>query len=601
MRNPSTQLPLLWTVLYSVFMVACSHSPASKQESSPLRFPNEAHFNQIRQLTHGGTNAEAYWSFDGKTLSFQHSGQFIGKFEGKPGPACDQIYSMNATDGSNLKMLSNGKGRTTCAFFEPGDQRVVFSSTFATLEACPPPPDMSKGYVWPVFPSYMIYSVKPDGSDLVPFEPGAPRAYNAEATFCADGSVVFTSDRDGDLDLFTGKIDHFGTLADVKRITHTLGYDGGAVFSPDCKQIAWRASRPREGVSTKGESEADQYRRLLGDHLIKPGELEIWVANVDGTHAHQVTRTAVASFAPAFTPDGKSVLFAANPRDPRGRKFDLYMIHTDGTRLERVTYSDTFDSFPMFSPDGKSLAFSSNRNATTAHETNVFVADWAETPMRTLSITNENPADRFAATAEKLKAPEMNEATTRAFLIEQFKSLGLSEPVNNVLGKLGKYCGKKKNPIVIGATMEPSAMAALLEVARNLTQSKELNQHACYVFAELTPEFVPFLKTQKTKPKAILLLGRVDKMENNHLKIFESTGSTAAKKWVMTTETVCMKARLDCGEKGREQKPEIAVALSKLGVPTLHFSADSGTQFNATGAIQSAEVVAEIAIQAAKK
>lgn len=367
---------LVGTILLN--FLACSHSPpnssataSATNDDSKLLFPGETHFSGIRQLTHGGTNAEAYWSFDGKWLSFQHKGQDNAPNE----PKCDQIYTMRS-DGTDRHLISGDKGRTTCAFYFPDNSRILYSSTFASDLKCPANPDMSRGYVWPIYNTYQFYSARTDGSDVIPLEPGAPRAYNAEMTACHDGSVIFTSDRDGDLELYRAHLDPMGTIGDIKRLTSIEGYDGGAAFSPDCKKIVWRASRPKPG------KELNDYRSLLKAHLVRPTQLEIWVADADGSNAHQVTHVHAASFAPYFTPDGKRIIFASNPRDPHGRKFDLYLTNLDGTGLERVTYSETFDSFPMFSPDGKKIAFSSNRNAKNPHETNVFVADWIEYPAK---------------------------------------------------------------------------------------------------------------------------------------------------------------------------------------------------------------------------
>ena len=279
--------------------VSCAGRGAVSHAVPLATLPDELHLKNLRQLTFGGTNAEAYWSYDGKWLTFQHKGLGLPG-ERPPGPECDQIYRMSV-DGSQYVQVSDGKGRTTCSYFFPDDNRILYSSTEATDPACPPAPDRSKGYVWPIYNTYQIFDTPGDRQDPVSLEPGAPRAYNAETTTCADGSVIFTSDRDGDLDLYTGKLDSLNVLTDVKRITHTVGYDGGAFFSADCKRIVWRASRPKPGKETQ------DYLALLTKHLVRPGRLELWTANADGTHAHQVTDIGAASFAPFFTPDGQRI------------------------------------------------------------------------------------------------------------------------------------------------------------------------------------------------------------------------------------------------------------------------------------------------------
>jgi Tol biopolymer transport system component len=269
-------------------------------------------------------------------------------------------------DGS-ARRVSSGAGRTTCSYFIPGTDRILYASTHATAAACPPEADRSHGYVWALYPSYEIYSAKIDGSDLQPLthNPG----YDAEATCSVDGQrVIFTSLRDGDLDLYTMKPDG----SDVRQVTHEMGYDGGAFFSRDGKRIVWRAGRPRT------EEEAKTYLSLLGENLIKPTRLELFVADADGSNVIQVTRNEAANFCPYFFPDGESIIFASNVGDPKGRNFDLWRVRTDGTGLEQITFDPTFDGFPMFSPDGKRLAFASNRHARVQGETNIFVADWVD-------------------------------------------------------------------------------------------------------------------------------------------------------------------------------------------------------------------------------
>ncbi|MEP6946799.1 MAG: hypothetical protein ABJA02_12840 [Acidobacteriota bacterium] len=330
-------------------------------QTGGLAAPGEKHLTNIKQLTFGGENAEAYFSFDGKQLIFQSK---------RDGRACDQIYSMNI-DGSNVKMVSNGEGRTTCAYFFKGGKKVLYASTFGGSRECPPDPDRSHGYVWPVYADYDIYTATPDGKNIknLTHSPG----YDAEATISPDGkTIVFTSERDGDLDLYSMDLNG----KHVKRLTDAVGYDGGAFFSPDSKQIVYRRSAQEtpEAIAT--------YKGLLARHLIVPIVFEIWVMNADGSNKHQVTNLGSGSFAPFFTPDGKKIIFCTNYFDEnkgdqkKQPNFDLVLINVDGTGIERITYNASFDGFPMFSPDGKKLAFASNRNDAKAGDTNVFIADW---------------------------------------------------------------------------------------------------------------------------------------------------------------------------------------------------------------------------------
>jgi TolB protein len=350
-------------LVLSMVLSACAArapAPVPAAEARPatpeLALPGERHLRNVRQLTFGGENAEAYFSFAGKELVFQAS---------PPGVPCDRLYVMR-TDGSGVRQVSSGAGRVTCGYFFPGGERILYASTYASGPGCPPPPDRSQGYVWPLY-DYQLYTARPDGSDVRPLAP-APGSYNAEGTISNDGWLVFTSTRNGDLDLYKVRLDGTG----LQQLTNGIGYDGGAFFSADGKRIVYRASRPAT------PEELADYRALLGRRLVRPGKLEIQVMNADGTGVRQVTRLGAASFAPFFHPDGKRIVFASNVGDPQGRNFDLYLVNDDGTGLERITTNQTFDGFPMFSPDGKQLVFASNRNGTRPHETNVFIADWVE-------------------------------------------------------------------------------------------------------------------------------------------------------------------------------------------------------------------------------
>ena len=359
-----------WAVSGAVAATACLFGPgwilvkAQQKADADILLPQEQrHLKNARQLTFGGQNAEAYFSADDTQLIFQHQG------EGVP---CDQIYTMpvDTPDGKPVtpKLVSTGKGRTTCSYFYPAGDKILFSSTHAASADCPPKPDYSHGYVWPVYSTYEIYTAKPDGSELKPLTNAG--GYNAEATITRDGKhIVFTSTRNGDLDIYTMDADG----SNVKQLTNELGYDGGPFWSYDGKKIVYRAEHPNTPEEIK------DYKELFARGLIRPGNLELWVMNDDGSNKHQVTHNGAANFAPYWLPDGKRIIFASNQADPKsGRDFDLYLINEDGTGQERVTYHPDFDSFPMFTSDGKRLVWASNRNGKVPHETNVFLADWVE-------------------------------------------------------------------------------------------------------------------------------------------------------------------------------------------------------------------------------
>lgn len=351
-------VPAGWAVPCLVWACALPALDAIAQEPPPqLLHEQEIHLRNVRQLTFGGENAEAYWSPDGKQLILQSKRDDL---------ECDQIFIMDA-DGSNARMVSTGEGRTTCAYFFPDGKRILYASTHLASPQCPKPPDFSRGYMWKLYAGFEIFSATPDGGDLVRLTNHS--GYDAEATVSPDGSsIIFTSLRDGDLDLYTMRPDG----SQVRRITRELGYDGGAFFSADGEKIVWRASRPRD------EEEEATYRTLLAEHSIRPGRLEIFVADADGNNVRQITDNGAANFCPFFFPDGERVIFASNLDDPSGRNFDLYTIGIDGKGLEQITHDPSFDAFPMFSPDGRYLVFASNRNAKQRGETNVFVAEWVD-------------------------------------------------------------------------------------------------------------------------------------------------------------------------------------------------------------------------------
>jgi TolB protein len=343
------------SILAGIVLLFVAAGPSPQQALKPL--PGERHLANLRQLTSvpGAENAEAYFSFDGKHLIFQST---------RPPFLCDQIFTMNL-DGSDVRLVSTGKGRTTCGYYLPGDRRILFSSTHEASPDCPPKPDMSRGYVWAIYKGYDIYTAGADGTNLRPLTRTA--GYDAEATVSPDGKrIVFTSMRDGDLDIYSMNIDG----SDVRRLTSELGYDGGPFYSPDSRQIVYRAHHPREAADIA------RYKELLADGLIEPRSLEIMVMNADGSNKREVTHNGKANFAPYFHPDGRRIVFASNMNDPRGRNFDLFLINADGTGLEQITYNETFDGFPMFSPDGKQLVFASNRHDSRPGETNIFIADW---------------------------------------------------------------------------------------------------------------------------------------------------------------------------------------------------------------------------------
>lgn len=365
-------LPLLaFASFFSI--VSCNNSEPKTvaEEKAPfadtLIYKDEKHFKNLQQLTFGGDNAEAYWSYDSKYLVFQRT-------SAKDSLPCDQIFigkvPENPGDKFEYKMISSGKGRTTCAFFTKDGKHIIYASTHLGSPDCPPVPDRSKygnKYIWPLYDTYDIFMADLDGKIVKQLT--TSKGYDAEATLSPDGTkMIYTSDKDGDIDLYIMDIN----TGEEKRVTNTLGYDGGAWFSPDGTKIIWRASRP------KTPEEVKEYKAFLAENLVAPTNMEVFVANVDGSNVKQVTSYGQANWAPSYMPDSKRIIFASNHEYPRGFPFNLYTINEDGSNLMKISRDSGFDAFPMFSPDGKKIVFCSNRNNGGTRDTNIFIADWVE-------------------------------------------------------------------------------------------------------------------------------------------------------------------------------------------------------------------------------
>ncbi len=339
----------------------------SVQVNDTIVYPDETHFKNVQQLTFGGDNAEAYFSYDGKWLIFQKTNpkenimcdqQFIGRIPTKPGEKFEP------------RLISTGKGRTTCGFFTKDGKHVIYASTHLGGADCPPVPDRSKygnRYIWPLYKSMDIFMADLNGK-IVKQLTNAD-GYDAEATLSPDGKkMLYTSVKSGDLELWIMDL----ASGQEKQVTDMLGYDGGAWFSPDGSKLIWRASRPET------DAEIKEYKELLAEGLVAPTKMEVWVANADGTNAKQVTSLGQANWAPAFMPDSKRIIFASNHEYQRGFPFNMYTMNGDGSNLTKVSRDKGFDAFPMFSRDGKKIVFCSNRNNGGTRDTNIFVADWAE-------------------------------------------------------------------------------------------------------------------------------------------------------------------------------------------------------------------------------
>lgn len=335
--------------------------PAKQDKALPasedLRYEGEIHLGKIRRLTTSGENAEGYFGFGGDRIVYQATFGDMG---------CDQIFELDLISGAR-RMVSTGTGRTTCSYFLPGDEKVLFASTHASADDCLPSPDFSQGYVWKIYPQYDLWVRDLKTWELTPLA-HAP-GYDAEAVVSPDGKkIVFTSRRNGDLDLYLMDIDG----SNLEQLTTKKGYDGGAFFSPDSKKIVWRAYYP------EGEEETARYDALLADDSIEPMALQIYTMDLESREVTQVTDNGAANFGPYWHPDGERIIYCSNQDDPQGRDFNLYLIGADGSNNKRITYCDSFDGFPMFSRDGKRLIFASNRQGETPRNTNLFIAEWLD-------------------------------------------------------------------------------------------------------------------------------------------------------------------------------------------------------------------------------
>ena len=363
------------TLVLGMALAACNSGDSSGEKAdgwsgetkkTAKHYEAETHLKNVVQLTNGGDNAEAYFSFDGEELVFQSN-------YGEWGLECDQIFAFNwSSDNLTQKrpqMISTGLGRTTCSYFMPGDSTIIYASTHLGDTACPAEPEKREdgAYVWPIYPDFDIFIADRNGNmvDTLISGPG----YDAEATVSPMGDkIVYTSIKTGDLELYVCNIDGSNEV----QVTTELGYDGGAFFSPDGTQLVFRSSRP------KTEEEVAEYKELLSQGLVKPTDMEIYVCNIDGSNLRQVTNLGQANWAPFFHPSGNKIIFSSNHANEKGYPFNLYMINVDGTGLEQITYDGVFDAFPMFSPDGSKLIFSSNRVNGGTRATNLFIADWVD-------------------------------------------------------------------------------------------------------------------------------------------------------------------------------------------------------------------------------
>ncbi|MFO1064669.1 MAG: peptidase M28, partial [Pirellulales bacterium] len=328
----------------------------------------------IRQLTFEGKRAgEAYFGKEGRMLVFQS--------EREPENPFFQIYVMDRETGDTHR-VSPGHGKTTCAWLHPSGKQVVYASTELDPDALQKQKaeidfrasGQTKRYSWDYDPTYDL--IVRDISGENPVRLTDTVGYDAEGSYSPDGSLIcFASNRraySGDLndeekklfevdpssamDLYIMKAD--GT--DVRRLTDTIGYDGGPFFSPDGKKICFRRFAKNGAVA------------------------EIMTMNIDGSDQRSLTHLEKVSWAPFYHPTGEYLVFATNRHG--FDNFEIYMVDAEGKNEPvRVTYRKGFDGLPVFSPDGKTLIWTSNNNSS---QSQLFQAKWDHAAARELISAN---------------------------------------------------------------------------------------------------------------------------------------------------------------------------------------------------------------------
>ncbi|MBI2188102.1 MAG: PD40 domain-containing protein [Acidobacteria bacterium] len=330
---------------------------------APTDFKESDFLSRVRRLTVEGRRAgEGYWSPDGQRLVFQS--------EREPGNPFYQIYALDFATG-DTKRISPGYGKTTCSFFRPGTDQILFASTHHDPRSKALQQDeldfrasgKERRYAWDYDPEFEIYALSDKSGQYMRLTNA--RGYDAEGSYSPDGRwIVFSSNRDAYNRTLSAteqkqlEIDpsYFAEIyvmradgSDQGRLTRVPGYDGGPFFSPDGSRIIWRR------FDEKG---------LIAD---------VFTMKPDGTDARQITNFGAMSWAPYIHPSGQYLLFASNKLG--FENFEIFMVDVDGTKEPvRITYSDGFDGLPVPSPDGRRLAWTSSRGG--GREGQIFLADW---------------------------------------------------------------------------------------------------------------------------------------------------------------------------------------------------------------------------------
>jgi Tol biopolymer transport system component len=357
-------------IVQSVILGGCQTSAPVPSSEEKLAIPQSS-TNEIplpplgQQITSEGDNGESYFSPDGKWLIFQS--------KQRPTHENSQIYTYELSTKKE-KRITHHDGDDTCSYFSPDGKKIVYASTTdeikeqVTFEPEPPkaappastpaptasatPAPSAKKYEWK-FQPYEIYLADADGSHIKRLTQS--KGYDAENVFSPDGrSILFTSLRDGDLELYTMRVDARGETSKPIRLTDKKGYDGGGFYSPDGKKIVWR-----------------------GFHDEK-GHAQIYVADRWGKNIKTLTQAEAINWCPFWHPEGKKIIFSSNRRlsndSDKKPKFEIYQMNADGTCLKRLTDGPGANILPSFSPDGKKISYTSNRTG----KSQIYVMDYNE-------------------------------------------------------------------------------------------------------------------------------------------------------------------------------------------------------------------------------